>query len=151
MTTNSHSPSLSASTPESAEDTLRIVANLPAPEGLEERVHDVLRRTPRLARVLPWPSALKPQSNWMRTAAAAAIVFAIAGGGWGVYTRVEPNRPARVLFMPRVAAPGGFSGAGAIRTPETVPGPAAPQPVQSKTAKKAAPKNKITGQPSVQK
>jgi len=154
MTTNPHEPHLSASTPESAEHTLRIIANLPAPEGLEERVHDSVRRAPRQARILAWPTVLKPQSNWMRTAAAAAIVFAVAGGGWGVYTRVQPNRPTKVLFMPRSVPPGGFSGAGAIRTPETVPGPAAPQPPKSKAAKKPAPKtppkNSVTAQPTAQ-
>jgi hypothetical protein len=78
----------------------------------------------------------------MRSAAAAAIVFVIAGGGWGVYTRVEQNQPANVIVMPaRMPAPGGFGGAGAIRTPQTLPGPKAPQPVKvspsrPKTAKK---------------
>jgi hypothetical protein len=83
----------------------------------------------------------------MRTAAAAAIVFVIAGGGWGVYTRVEQNQPAKVIVMaPRVVTPGGFSGAGAMRTPDTLPGPrlvrpaapkpAEPQPVQQPKATK---------------
>jgi len=155
MTTNPHNPHLSTTGPETAEDTLRIIANLPAPDGLQSRVHHALRRTPRRGRVLAWPATIKPQSNWMRTAAAAAIVFVVAGSGWGVYTRVEQNRPAKVLFMPRVAAPGGFSGAGAIRTPDTVPGPAAPQPVKAKTARKPAPKaasaNSSAGQANPQK
>ena len=36
----------------------------------------------------------------MRTAAAAAIVFVVAGGGWGVYTRVQQGQPARMIVMP---------------------------------------------------
>jgi hypothetical protein len=82
----------------------------------------------------------------MRSAAAAAIVFVIAGGGWGVYMRVEQNQPAKVIVMPaRMPVAGGFGGAGAIRTPQTLPGPKAPQPVkvspeaspaQPRTAKK---------------
>jgi hypothetical protein len=68
----------------------------------------------------------------MRGAAAAAIVFVVAGGGWGIYTRVEPAQPARVLVMPRAGAAGGFSGAGAMRTPETLHGPVVAQPVTEK-------------------
>jgi hypothetical protein len=104
----------------------------------------------------------------MRTAAAAAIVFVVAGGGWGVYTRVEHNQPAKVIVMPaRMPAPGGFSGAGAMRTPLTLPGPAAPQPAkasepakadespraslaQTKTAKKPAARAKTTSNSSGQ-
>jgi hypothetical protein len=149
MTTNPHNPNPS----KSADDTLRIIAGLPAPAGLEDRVHATLRKAHHRnlqhtvngsegdgrGRVLAWPTALKPQSNWMRTAAAAAIVFVVAGGGWGVYTRVEQNRPARVLVMPaRIGAQGGFANAGAMRTPQTIPGPAAPQTTQSKTEKPSA-------------
>jgi len=173
MTTNPHNPNLSASVPGSAEETLRIVAGLPAPAGLEDRVHVALREAhrhnlqrnmdgvevDRRGRVLAWPTALKPQSSWMRTAAAAAIVFVVAGGGWGVYTRVEQNRPAKVLVMP---SRGGFSGAGAIRTPQTIPGPVAPPAAQAKAAKKptgkvgtkaasrAASKPSMIGQPAPQ-
>jgi len=160
MTTDHHNPNPSARGPESAEETLRIVASLPAPEGLEDRIHAALGAAPRHARVLRWPTALKPQSNWMRTAAAAAIVFVVVGGGWGVYTRVEQNRPAKVIVMPpRIASPGGFSGAGAVRTPETIPGPAAPQvsPVKdgkkraAKAGSKAAKKDTVTAQGAGQK
>jgi hypothetical protein len=130
-----------------AETTLRLIANLPAPRGLEDRVITGLRAAPRGGRILSWPSALRPSSgtagNWMRSAAAAAIVFVVAGGGWGVYTRVQPNQPARVIVMPqRMAAPGGFSSAGAMRTPQTLDGPVLVQPpaaqaVAIKPAKKA--------------
>ena len=95
MNTNPHNPNGKEFTPGSADETLRIIAGLPAPAGLEERVHAVLRAAPRRGRVLAWPEALRPQSSWMRTAAAAAIVFVVAGGGWGVYMHVEQNQPAK--------------------------------------------------------
>ena len=60
----------------------------------------------------------------MRAAAAAAIVFVVVGGGWGVYSRVERVQSGKVVVMPmRAPASGGFEGAGAIRTPATLPGP----------------------------
>lgn len=151
MNSNAHDPRASASASSPAEETLRLIASLPTPRGLEERVHTALDAAPRRGRVLSWPRTLRPESSWMRSAAAAAIVFVVAGGGWGVYTRVEntrfdQNQPAKVLVMPtRMPATGGFTGAGAIRIPQTLPGPKAPQPAkvspeaspaQSKTAKK---------------
>lgn len=121
----------------SAEETLRLIARLPAPEGLEERVqaglHADRSSEPRTARILDWPVVLRPGSNWMRSAAAAAIVFVVVGGGWGVYTRVQQTQPARVIAMPpRVVAPGGFSSAGAMRTPNTLNGPVVAHPVTAK-------------------
>jgi hypothetical protein len=87
-------------------------------------------RAGRGARVLEFPAALRPGSNWMRGAAAAAIVFVVAGGGWGVYSRVQKPQAAKVITMPvRGSAPGGFSNAGAMRTPNTLNGPVVPIPV----------------------
>lgn len=149
MNSTPHNSNPSASVPGAGEETLRLIASLPVPTGLEDRMHAALRVAPergprrqifvagvaRRGRVLAWPSALTPQSSWMRTVAAAAIVFIVAGGGWGVYTRVQQNQPARVIVMPpRVVMPGGFSGAGAMRTPETLPGPALMHPVAPKHA-----------------
>jgi hypothetical protein len=114
--------------PNSGEETLRLIAGLPAPAGLEERVHKALRAAPRRGRVLAWPSRFRAktvlETNWMRAAAAAAIVFVVVGGGWGVYSRVQPGQAGKVVVMPqRMPSSGGFSGAGAIRTPQTIPGP----------------------------
>jgi hypothetical protein len=130
------------------EDTLRLIAGLPAPAGLEDRVQAGLRAAPAKARILHWPTALLPSrglaGSWMRSAAAAAIVVVVAGGGWGIYSRVQPSQPARVLVMPpRVGAGGGFSNAGAMRTPQTLNGPvllhpAPVQPVQAKTPARTA-------------
>jgi hypothetical protein len=140
MISNPHNLTTSESASESAfspaEETLRLIASLPAPDGLEDRVNAALSAAARRGRVLAWPRAIRPESGWMRTAAAAAIVFVVAGGGWGVYMRVEQeNQPAKVIVMPaRMPAPGGFSGAGAMRTPLTLPGPAAPQPAKANLA-----------------
>lgn len=121
-----------------AEETLRLIARLPAPEGLEKRVQAGLAAQKNLdghtARVLEWPAAVRPASGWargsgwMRSAAAAAIVFVVVGGGWGVYSRVEPPQAAKVIVIPRVGSPGGFSNAGAVRTPHTLNGPTVVNP-----------------------
>jgi hypothetical protein len=124
---------------ETGEATLRLIAQLPAPQGLEDRVQAELRAAPRRARVLSWPAALRSDSQWMRSAAAAVVAFVVVGGGWGVYSRVQQPQPARVIVMPpRIAAPGSFSSAAAIRTPTTLNGPVVatpskPNPVQDKT------------------
>jgi hypothetical protein len=126
------------------EDTLRLIAHLPAPEGLAERVqaglHASALSAPQSGRILAWPGALRPGSEWMRSAAAAAIVFVVVGGGWGVYSRVQPQQPARVITMPpRVVAPGGFSGANAMRTPNTLKGPLLAHPVMARPAQAKTP------------
>lgn len=124
MNSNPHNPENG----ECGEETLRLIASLPVPEGLEERVHRSLRTAPRDARVLTWPTGVRSRislrSNSIRTAAAAAIVFVVVGGGWGVYSRVQTGQSGKVVVMPApLTNGGGFSGAGAIRTPETLPGP----------------------------
>lgn len=142
---NGSSPSHAA---DSLEETLRLLAHAPVPEGLAERVQAALQNPPRAGRVLSWPRRLALENGWMRAAAAAAIVFVVAGGGWGVYSRVRPAGPTAgaVTAPPRAVAPGGFSSAGAIRTPQTLNGPVlthplAPRPVEnmSKTAGKGGP------------
>jgi hypothetical protein len=129
-----------------AEATLRLIAGLPAPQGLEERVRARLAAAPRRGRILSWPAALGLDSGWMRSAAAAAIVCVVAGGGWGVYSRVQRQQPPRVTVLaPRGPAQGSFASSGAVRTPQTLNGPvvahppAAP-PAQIKDAAKTAPK-----------
>lgn len=125
-----------------AEATLRLIASLLAPEGLEGRMIAGLHSAPRSGRVLSWPGSLAPTREWFRTAAAAAIAFAIVGGGWGVYSRVQPS--SAKATMPRTGVGGGFSNAGAVRVPQTVPAPEAvhsapaavkPTPVKSDEAK----------------
>jgi hypothetical protein len=113
------------------ENTLRLVAGLPAPEGLEDRIQQALREAPRSARILSWPLSREgwAHSAFARGAAAAAIVFVVGGGGWGVYSRVHPPQAPKVIAMPRIAAPGGFSSAGAMRTPQTLNRPVLAHPV----------------------
>lgn len=122
-----------------AEETLRLIATLEAPEGLERRVHEALRSAPQARKVLDWPiaSAHGWMQGWVRSAAAAAIVFVVAGGGWGVYSRVQLSQPAKVIAMPAPATtPGGFSSAGAMRTPQTLNGPVLTHPERPKTQRK---------------
>jgi hypothetical protein len=129
-----------------AEATLRLVAQLPAPEGLEDRVHAGLRSAPRSSRVLAWPVSLR--AEWMRAAAAAAIVFVVAGGGWGIYSRVQPGQlgqgqPGQGIVVPRGAGPGQFSTGDAMRRPQTLQGPVVAHPVTT-TPKPEAPAKTVT-------
>jgi hypothetical protein len=123
---------LSGAVPSPAEITLQWIARLPAPEGLEDRVIHRIHIAPRPGRVLHWPGRMSSRGAWMRGAAAAAIVFVVAGGGWGIYMRVQPAQPGKVLVMPRGGTAGGFSGAGAIRTPDTLHRPVISQPATEK-------------------
>jgi hypothetical protein len=123
----------------SIDDTLRVISHVPVPEGIEDRVHAALRSAPRQSRVLAWPAA-EPAvwgNSWLRAAAAATIMFVVAGGGWGVYMRVQ--RPeSKVVVMPvaqPAAAGGGLRSAAAIRTPATVKGPVVVQPANRAKAK----------------
>ena len=111
-------------------------------------MHTALLTSPRRGRVLLWPAALRMDSNWMRSAAAAAIVFVVAGGGWGIYSWVQPQ-PARVIAQPpHVAAPGGFSSAGAMRTPNTLNGPVLAHPVTAARSRPNRPRrSRIAARP----
>lgn len=133
-----------------AEETLRIIAALPAPAGLEDRVQQALRKGPGRARVLSWPLSRQrwAQSGIARGAAAAAIVFVVVGVGWGVYSRVRPYQAPRVIVMPHVAAPGGFSSAGAMRTPQTLNRPVLAHPVVPAAAAEPAVVQAVPAQPA---
>lgn len=125
--------------------TLHLLANLPAPAGLEDRVFAGMLATPRRARVLEWPQPLYTR-DWVRGIAAAAIVLAVGGGGWGLYSHVKPGEPARAVAAPHVVfQPGGFSSAEMIRRPQTLNGPPVKRPepaeaAKAKTAEEAAEK-----------
>jgi hypothetical protein len=121
----------------SVDITLRLIASLPAPEGLDDRVHAALRAAPRRARVLAWPIA--PAGEWLRAAAAAAIVFVVAGGGWGIYAHVQPGQLVRGIAGSRVGATTGFSEGGAVRRPQTLVGPTVITPSTNATPKPKAP------------
>jgi hypothetical protein len=122
-----------------AEATLRLIASLPAPKGLEDRVHAALHEAPHRARVLAWPVSLS--SEWLRAAAAAAIVFVVAGGGWGIYAHVQPGAAVQGIAAPgpHLSAPGGFSEGGAVRRPQTLVGPTVTAAPETATPKPKAP------------
>jgi hypothetical protein len=133
-----------------AEVTLRLIAGLPAPQGLEDRIHAaVLTARPR-ARVFEWPVSRPWQTGWLRGAAAAAIVCMVAGGGWGIYSHVQPGQTAPSVQLHGTSG-GHFGTIGAVRRPQTLDGPTvtqaipvkAPQPATAaKLATKAATSHK---------
>jgi hypothetical protein len=141
------------------ESTLRLLANLPAPAGLEDRVHagllSELRTATPKARILAWPVALRPAAGWMQTslirsAAAAAIVAVVIGGGWGISSRLQPAQPTSALATPpRVSAQGGFSSAGAKRTPKTLNGPIVVAPTLAQPAATTPQASNAAAKPSV--
>jgi hypothetical protein len=117
----------SKGTASSAEETLRVIAGLPAPDGLVDRVQTRLRTAPRSGKVLTWPMVLGP-GGWMynsafRGAAAAAIVCVVVGGGWRIYSRVQPAASARILVTPAAGPTRGFSIGGSVHTPDPRTGP----------------------------
>jgi hypothetical protein len=141
----------SSSAPSPAEETLRLIARLPAPQGLAERVKAGLcggQSAPPVsgrARILPWPTALRMENTWVRGAAAAAIALVVVGGGWGIYARVAPVQPQKAMVLPHNAAQGGFSSAGAVRKPQTLN-----RPVMAHSATAAPQAAKATAKPAAQ-
>ena len=103
--------------------TLKLIATLPPPAGLEDRVFAGVIRAPRSGRLLDWPRPLYAR-DWVRSIAAALIVLAVGGGGWGIYSHVEQNVPGQATVAPRTMfQPRGFSSADVIRRPQTLNGP----------------------------
>jgi hypothetical protein len=116
-----------------AEETLRLIASLPAPDGLAGRVQARLATPPRRGFLSAWSGF--GLNGWMyspalRGCAAAVIVLVVAGGGWRIYSRVQPAGSANnVIVLPaRVGTSGGFSNAGAIHKPDTLNGPVLARP-----------------------
>lgn len=117
----------------SVDETLRMIARMPAPVGLEERVKAKLALAEMPGRVLAWPrvggaervgpSSVWVRSGWARGAAAAAISLVVVGGGWGIYARVGPTQSAKGGALPHAQPSGTFSEAGAMRRPQTLTGP----------------------------
>ena len=120
-----------------AEKTLRLIAALPAPQGLEDRVKEGLHAAPRSAMVISWPFSVDGgrwmQSAGMRAAAAAVIVMVIAGGGWGIYSHIQiAPSPAAVAAPQPINGGGTFNAAGAKRVPQTLQGPVVVTPAIAK-------------------
>lgn len=112
-----------------AEETLRLIARLPVPEALVSRVQAGLRARQMQAAEQsrwsrPWWLHRWIDSTALRAAAAAIIVAIVAGGGWQIYSHVQPAQEPEAVTVPaRVGNGGGFSSAGAMRTPDTLKGP----------------------------
>lgn len=137
------------------EQTLKLVAELPAPEGLAERVKARLAAVeadPQRGRLLDWPAPSRTRTRWLPGAMAAGLLAAVAIGGTLAYRWVVPAPVARTA--PAAARPAvpqqSFSSAGAMRTPVTLNGPAAlPDPAQPHAAMHSAKKpNALRATPS---
>lgn len=154
----------------SLDETLRLIAKLPAPAGLEDRVLTGVRAGVRagmlagskaeshFGRLLVWPASFSPQRDLMqgamRAAAAAAIVCVVLGGGWGIHARFQSAPLPTAITQPQVnparqAAPGGFSSAGAMHTPVTLNGPLVAQPTITKPQAARPDENKTTTKSSI--
>ena len=138
-----------------AEDTLRLIANLPAPRGLEDRVKAGLRSAPRRGKVVAWPfsaTEIWMHSSGVKAAAAAAIVLAIAGGGWGVFSHIQVAPvPSAFIESPSPNGAGRFSTAGAVHVPQTVQGPVIAAPVLEKQEQEAWKTSQIPQQHAAKK
>jgi hypothetical protein len=107
-----------------ADTTLRLIAGLPAPEGLAERVKDGMRPgAARRGRVLAWPISGRDGYAWLRGAAAAAIVGVVTGGAWWISAKTPATGGSAVATPVHVRQAGGFSNANAMHTPDTLKGP----------------------------
>ena len=107
-----------------ADATLRLIASLPAPQGLAERVKDGMHSgAARRGRVLAWPMSGRDGYAWLRGAAAAAIVGVVAGGAWWISANAPATGGSAVATPVHVRQAGGFSNASAMHTPDTLKGP----------------------------
>lgn len=147
MNWNRNSNETGEGTPYDAEETLRQLAALPAPEDLTDRVHSRLHaaQTAPLRRGF-WAYWLPAQR--LQFAAAAALMLAVAGSTWTVYHRHPQASAATQTTQPAVSpAPksGGFATAAGERVPPTlkpIKVPPAPhrKPGAGHAAVKTAPK-----------
>lgn len=107
-----------------ADETLRLLAELPEPDGLTDRVHQ------RLAHAQVTPERRGFWSLWLpaqrfQFAAAAVLVLAVAGSMWSLHRSHPPaagaqNTPAPAAQGGSPANAGGFRNAGAERVPPTL-------------------------------
>ena len=111
--------------PGEADKTLRLIASLPAPEKLAERVREGVRSgaSRNGGRVLEWPIPARRGFDWLRGAAAAAIVGVVVGGAWWISASAPAAGGSAVAAPVHVRPAGGFSNAGAMHTPDMLNGP----------------------------
>jgi hypothetical protein len=132
-----------------AEETLRRVAQLPPPAGLEERVHERLTAE----RSHAWHAEergvwrLWKPARRLQFAAAAVLAVAVAGSSWGVYhwrgSTKMPSGAQTVQPPPPAPQTGGFGTADVKRVPPTlapIKVPPAPRKKPSAGVAKIAPK-----------
>jgi hypothetical protein len=133
-----------------AEETLRLLAELPPPAHLTDRVHR------RLALEKAKPARRSFWSLWLparrlQYAAAAILVVAVAGSTWSVYrghpqTGMKPGAHTQAApVLPPAASAGGFGSAGAERVPPTL------NPIKVPPAPKKKPSASKTAKPSPKK
>jgi hypothetical protein len=116
-----------------AEETLRLIARLSPPEGLEERVQAGLRAkgtVPGRARILQWPMALRLDNFWMQSSLArmAAACNPRSQPGPSQFPRAPPRRagfPAPEPCAPRKSSTAQSSNLQPLRIR---PQPRRPQP-----------------------
>lgn len=97
------------------ENTLRVLANLPPPSGLNDRVHRNLQGRQNEA---------QPKRVWFNSqpamrlqfVAGAILLVALAGGSWNLYRTSH----RAITAPPHIASPGSFGGAGAVTVPKTL-------------------------------
>ena len=88
----------------SAEETLQLIARLPAPEGLEDRVQAGLKTAPAHGRILHWPVLSAPDGKLDARSSRGSRLFLWSPAGDGASTsRVQPIQPAKVIVMPAQA------------------------------------------------
>ena len=135
MSRNFHNPTYETDEPgHEADETLRLLAELPEPDGLTDRVHQ------RLTHAQVTPERRGFWSLWMpaqrfQFAAAGVLVVAVAGSMWSLHRSHPPatgaqSAPAAVpAAVPAAASArqggspadaGGFHSAGAERVPPTL-------------------------------
>jgi len=142
-----------------ADETLRLLAGLPEPDGLTDRVH---RRLALAQNAQAMPERRGFWSLWMparrlQFAGAALLALAVAGSMWSVY-RSHPSTngqaaggQAGVHAVPAAAGQGsspasgdGFHSAGAERVPPTLhPIKVPPAPKKKPAAAHAKPSPKV--------
>lgn len=139
-----------------AEETLRMVAGMPAPDGLEERVQQrldaELKRSERVRHSL-W--SLWMPARKLQYAAAGVLAAAVAISSWSVYhgQRMAANANAASKQAAPAPAKGtagsGFTPAGAVGVPHTLaPIHVAPAPKRKPGAAATKPSPKKVVHPS---
>jgi hypothetical protein len=120
-----------------ADETLRLLANVPPPPGLAGRVHARLQHSleqQKIASARPWLAFFSAPR--LRYAATAVVMVAMAGGAWNLY---RVSHTPTLVAPPHQAAPGGFGSAHEMHVPTTLaPIHVPPAPKKKPAASKAA-------------